>query len=73
MAKLNAPSVSPSIPGRMAARTFSIEEANRISENYESQGFQTRIVEHKQGQMKIYEVWIFMEKDGFFAKEIKTD
>ena len=65
--------ISPSTPGRMAARTFSIEEANRMAESYESQGYQTRIVEHKQGQMKLYEVWIFMERDGFFAKGMKTD
>jgi len=44
-----------------------------MAESYESQGYQTRIVEHKQGQMKLYEVWIFMERDGFFAKGMKTD
>ncbi|MBU0531921.1 MAG: hypothetical protein ABH983_05935 [Candidatus Micrarchaeota archaeon] len=43
---------------RMIARTQSIEEANQVSEQYQMQGFQTKIIKKKQGNLALYEVWI---------------
>ncbi|MFA6530542.1 MAG: hypothetical protein WCT31_02340 [Candidatus Micrarchaeia archaeon] len=61
--------------GRMVARTFSIEEAQRIRETYESQGYDAEIIENKQGNMRIYEVYVKKEKEGFFAppRTLRTD
>jgi hypothetical protein len=59
--------------GRMVARTMSLEEASRIADTYEGQGYDVNIVENKQGMMRIYEVWVFKEKEGFFARKVSTD
>lgn len=59
--------------GRVIARTFSLEEANRISENYESQGYDVKIIEVKQGHMKVYDVVVKKEKEGFMARDVDTD
>ena len=46
-------------PGfRMVARTKSIDEADRIAEQYESQGFDVRVIKRAQAGLAIYEVWI---------------
>lgn len=46
---------------RLVARTQSIEEANRIAQQYEMQGFKTRIVKISQGTIALFEVWIKKE------------
>jgi hypothetical protein len=43
---------------RLIATTQSMEEANRLSEQYEMQGFETRIMKKGRGQLALYEVWI---------------
>ncbi len=53
---------------RCVARTMSIEEANRISEQYEADGYKTEIIKRKRGEITIYEVWITGEPKGFYAK-----
>lgn len=58
---------------RCVARTMSIEEANRISEQYEAEGYKTEIVKRKRGEISMYEVWISEEPKGFYAKENNRD
>ncbi|MDD5340548.1 MAG: hypothetical protein PHV13_04855 [Candidatus ainarchaeum sp.] len=43
---------------RLVATVQSIEEAERLAEQYEMQGFETRIIKKKQGNLSVYEVWI---------------
>jgi hypothetical protein len=59
--------------GMIVARTFNIEEAKLIADKYEAQGYETEIIEKKQGHMSIYEVYASKEKEGFFARGLKTD
>ena len=42
---------------RLVGRTQSIEEAERISKQYEAQGFKTKIVKRSQAGMDLYEVY----------------
>ncbi len=58
---------------RCVARTMSIEEANRIAEKYEAEGYETEIVKKKRGEMALYEVWISGEPKGLYAKEKSRD
>jgi len=46
------------VPMRLIATTQDINEANRLSEQYEAQGFETRIMKKAQGRLALYEVWI---------------
>jgi hypothetical protein len=48
---------------RMVARTQSMEEANRIAEQYAMQGFEAKIVKKAQGNLALYEVWIARSPD----------
>ncbi|MBI5227238.1 hypothetical protein HY988_01500 [Candidatus Micrarchaeota archaeon] len=52
-------------PSRLVGRTQNISEAEQIAQQYEMQGFSTKIV--KKGQMPtvIYEVWASKKKEGF--------
>lgn len=54
---------------RLVARTQSIEEANRIAEQYEMKGFETQIVKKKQGTITIYEVWAAKEPEILTGKK----
>jgi hypothetical protein len=49
---------------RLVARTQDIVEANRIAEQYQLQGFQTKIVKQMQAGLAVYEVWIGKEPEG---------
>jgi len=77
---MERPDISKPLPGekpiggpgkqfRLVATTQSIEEANRIAEQYEMKGFETQIVKKKQGTIAIYEVWVAKEPDVFSATE----
>jgi hypothetical protein len=58
---IGKPFIGPEKPGkqlRLIATTRSLEEANRLAEQYELQGFDTRIVKKTQGGLSVYEVWI---------------
>lgn len=55
-------------PMRCVARTQSIEEAQRVAESFEMQGYTTQIIEKKQGTLKLYEVWVGKE-EGLEIKE----
>ena len=68
-----SPTISKTAVGRLVARTFSLEEAARIGSTYEAQGYHPDIVENRQGQMVIYEVWVTMEKQGFNVRKMGTD
>ncbi len=48
---------------RMVARTPSIEEANRIAEQYSMQGYEAKIVKRGQAGLALYEVWISKKPD----------
>jgi len=57
---------------RLVARTQSLEEANRIAEQYEMKGFETQIVKKTQGTITVYEVWVAKEPEVFTGKERPT-
>lgn len=62
---IGKPAIGPGKQFRLAARTQSIEEANRLAEQYEMQGFETQIIKKTQGALAIYEVWIAKEPEVF--------
>ncbi len=49
---------------RLVARTQSIEEANKVAEQYEMQGYHSRITKKSQGHLSIYEVWVSKKPDA---------
>ncbi len=49
------------------ARTQSIEEAERIAENFRMQGFEVKLVAQSRGHLKLYEVWV-SKGDGLVLK-----
>jgi hypothetical protein len=49
---------------RLVARTQSIEEANRAAEQYEMQGYSSRIAKKSQGGLSVYEVWVSKKPDA---------
>lgn len=61
--------ISSGTPMRCVARTQSLEEANRIRESFEIQGYQTQIIEKKQAAIKLYEVWIGKQEGLEMPKE----
>jgi hypothetical protein len=54
---IGKPALGPGTQMRLVARTQSIEEANRIAEQYESEGYETQVMKKRQGILAIYEVW----------------
>ncbi len=62
---INKPVIEPGARMRLAATTQDINEANRISEQYAMQGFQTKIVKRMQANLALYEVWIGKSPDVF--------
>lgn len=48
---------------RIVARTQSIEEANKIAEAYQLEGFDTQIIKKQQGNMVLYEVYAGKKPD----------
>jgi hypothetical protein len=54
---IGKPAFGPGMQMRLVARTQSIEEANRIAEQYESEGYETKVIKKKQGALALYEVW----------------
>ena len=49
---------------RMVARTLSIEEAHRVAQQFEAQGYEIDIVENKQGALAVFEVWAGKKGEG---------
>ncbi len=66
---IRKPLVGPEKRAILVARTQSIEEANRIAEQYELKGFETYIVKKTQGGVTLYEVWASKEPEVFSAME----
>ena len=62
---MEKPIITPSESFRMVGQTTNLEEANRLAEQYEMQGFNTKIVKKKQGEITLYEVWISKKPDIF--------
>ena len=48
---------------QLVGRTQSIEEADRLAEQYVMQGFISKIVKKSQGGIALYEVWIAKKPD----------
>ncbi|MBU0533141.1 hypothetical protein KKB44_06630 [Candidatus Micrarchaeota archaeon] len=60
---LGKPFVGPGKQAKLVARTQSIEEANKVAEQYQLQGYETFISKKMQGVIAIYEVWASKEAD----------
>ena len=50
--------------GKCIGHTVSIDEANRLAQQYQVQGFETKIFEKKEAGLILYEIWIFKKKEG---------
>jgi len=64
---MDKPFVGPPEAYRMVGRAASIEEANRIAERYEAEGYETHIVKKKEGGLTLYEVYAGKKPDIFMA------
>lgn len=53
---------------RLVASTQSIEEAERIAQQYELRGYRTAIVKRSQAGIALYEVWAGKEADILTGK-----
>lgn len=53
---------------KLVARTQSIEEAERIAQQYELKGYKTSIVKRSQAGIALYEVWAGKEPDILTGK-----
>lgn len=43
---------------------MNIEEAQRLSEQYKLEGYETKIFEKKEAGIIMFELWIFKRKEG---------
>jgi len=64
---MDKPVLGPETTMRMVGRTTNLEEANRLAERYEAEGFETEIRKIKQAGIVMYEVWIGKKADIFSA------
>jgi len=53
---------------RCVGRTQSIEEAQRVAQRYEMEGFTAEIVRKTRAGMTVFEVWVSRAPDVFSAK-----
>lgn len=65
---MKKPTITTSPTMRIVARTSSIEEANRVAEQYEAEGFDTQIVKKSQAGLSIYEVYAGKKPDILTGK-----
>jgi len=65
---MDKPLIGPESTMRCVARTTNLEEANRIAEGYDEEGYETQIMKKKQGGMVLYEVWIGRKPEIFGAE-----
>lgn len=66
---MDKPLIEPETQMRMVGRTTSLEEANRLAEQYGMQGFKTQIIKKKQGEIALYEVWVSKKPDIFHMQQ----
>lgn len=66
---IGRPFVGPGKHARMVARTQSLDEASRIAEHYQLQGFETQIVKKKQGSVVLYEIYASKEPEIFQSRQ----
>jgi len=67
---MERPVIGPQKGAICVGRTQSIEEANRIAEQYGLQGFETWITRKSQGGMTLFEVWASKEPQILTGKSI---
>ena len=65
---MDKPLIGPERQARCVGRTPSIEEATRLAEQYELQGYEAWITKKSEGGMALYEVWVSKEPDIFRAQ-----
>ena len=63
------PLFGPGKEFRCIGRTTNLEEANRLAEQYELQGFETQIIKKMQANLVLYEVWVAKESEIFEGKK----
>jgi hypothetical protein len=64
---MDKPILGPETMTRMVGRTTDAEEANRIAERYEAEGYDTRILRRSQAGVTFYEIWAMKKPDIFMA------
>lgn len=64
---MDKPIAGPETMSRMVARTTNLEEANRVAERYEAEGYQAEIMKRSQAGITYYEVWVMKKPDVFMA------
>ncbi|MEW6035861.1 MAG: hypothetical protein AB1529_04570 [Candidatus Micrarchaeota archaeon] len=66
---MGKPFVGPEKQAILLGRTQSIDEAERLAEQFRMQGYETWITKKAQGQLAIYEVWGSKEPEVFAGKK----
>lgn len=64
---MDKPFAGPETMSRMVARTTSLEEANRVAEKYEAEGYKAEIVKRSKAGITFFEVWVMKRPDVFRA------
>lgn len=65
---MDRPGIGPESESRCVGRTQSIEEAERLAQQYQMQGFEAKIVRKAQAGIVLYEVWVSKSPDIFSGK-----
>jgi hypothetical protein len=65
---MDRPGIGPESESRCVGRTQSIEEAERVAQRYEMQGFEARIVRKSRAGIPLYEVWVSKAPDILSGK-----
>ncbi|MFH0884198.1 MAG: hypothetical protein V1861_00630 [Candidatus Micrarchaeota archaeon] len=65
---MDRPDIGQEISRRCVGRTQSIEEAQRVAQRYEMEGFVAEIVRKTRAGITIFEVWVSKAPDVFSAK-----
>jgi len=64
---MDKPVLGPETTMRMVGRTTNLEEANRLAERYEAEGYGTEIIKKIHAGITVYEVWAGKKPDIFMG------
>ena len=64
---MEKPLIGPETAMRMVGRTNNLEEANRLAERFEAEGYETEIVKKRQAGITYYEVWAGKKPEVFMG------
>jgi hypothetical protein len=65
---MERPDIGQDLGRRCVGRTQSIEEAQRVAQRYEMEGFAAEIISKTRAGITVYEVWVSKAPDVFSLK-----